>query len=207
MFNLRLVFFAVVLALSGCAEGVFVDRTKDDTQPVMGWDARPEAAEWTASTIAAVARYDSVLAGAVPGDIAAWCPGYSKADLAERRAFWAGLLSALAKYESSWNPDAAGGGGRYIGLLQISPRTAKGYGCEATSAGALKDGAANLSCGVQIMARQVGRDGVVTGNGRSGLGRDWGPFKVASKRESMAGWTAKQSYCQQGKRRFLQKKS
>lgn len=196
MLNPRLVIFVIVLAVSGCAEGVFVDRTKDDAQPAMGWDARPEAASWTASTIAQVARNDSVLAGAVPGDIAAWCPGYGKASLKERRAFWAGLLSALAKYESSWNPRAAGGGGRYIGLLQISPRTAAGNECEATSSAGLKDGAANLACGVRIMARQVAQDGVVAGNGRRGLGRDWGPFKVASKRKAMAGWTANQSYCQ-----------
>lgn len=196
MLNLRLVMCLAVLGLGGCADGVFVDRTKDDAQPAMGWDARPEAASWTASTIAAVARNDSVLAGVVPGDIAAWCPGYGKASLEDRRAFWAGLLSALAKYESNWNPIAAGGGGRYIGLLQISPKTAVGNGCEATSSAALKDGAANLACGVKIMARQVEQDGVVAGNGRRGLGRDWGPFNLASKRASMAGWTAGQSYCQ-----------
>lgn len=196
MVKLRLLVCLGLLVLGGCADGVFVDRTKDDATPTMGWDGRPEAAVWTATTIAAVARNDGALAGKVPGDIAAWCPGYANADLAERRAFWAGLLSALAKYESGWNPRAAGGGGRYIGLLQISPRTAAGYGCEATSSAALKDGAANLACGVRIMARQVGQDGQVAGNGRRGLGRDWGPFKVASKRASMAGWTAGQSYCQ-----------
>ena len=175
-----------------------LDRTKDDLQPAMGWDARPEAAQWTGSTLAAVARYDGVLAGAVPGDITAWCPGYAKNALEERRAFWAGLLSALAKPESGWNPRASGGGGRYIGLLQISPQTARANGCAATSAAALKDGAANLACGVRIMARQVGQDAVVAGNGRRGLGRDWGPFNVAAKRKAMAGWTAKQSYCRSG---------
>lgn len=195
MLTLRLAMCLGLMVLTGCAEGAFVDRTKDDAQPAMGWDARPEAAGWTASTLAAVARNDSVLAAAVPGDIAAWCPGYGNNSPADRRAFWAGLLSALAKYESSWNPKAAGGGGRYIGLLQISPRTAGGYGCEATSSAALKNGAANLACGVRIMARQVGQDGLVAGNGGQGLGRDWGPFNVASKRAALAGWTAKQSYC------------
>jgi soluble lytic murein transglycosylase-like protein len=147
------------------------------------------------STLAALARYDSVLAGAVPGDIKAWCPAYAKNGLDERRAFWAGLLSALAKVESGWNPRASGGGGRYIGLLQISPQTARANGCEAGSVAALKDGAANLACGVKIMARQVAQDGLVAGNGGQGLGRDWGPFKKASARAGMAGWTAKQSYC------------
>ena len=195
MLNRNLVVCLILMVLSGCAEGIMLDRTKDDVQAAMGWDARPEAAAWTGATLAAVARYDSVLAGSVPGDMKAWCPGYARNGLAERRAFWVGLLSALAKPESGWNPRAAGGGGRYIGLLQISPQTARSNGCAATSAGALKDGAANLACGVKIMARQVGTDGVVAGNGGQGLGRDWGPFNKASMRASMAGWTAEQSYC------------
>lgn len=189
--------FAVcfVLALSGCANGVFVERTKDDAQPAMGWDASPASAGWTGSTLSAVARYDSVLAGRVPRDIAQWCPAYAKNGLQDRRAFWVGLLSALAKLESGWNARAAGGGGRYIGLLQISPQTARANGCAAGSAAKLKDGAANLMCGTSIMARQVAQDGVVAGNGRRGLGRDWGPFNKASARAGMAGWTARQSYC------------
>ncbi len=160
--------------------------------PAMRWDHRPEAASWTTSTLLAVAAQDDKLASRVPGDIAAWCPGYPKASLQDRRAFWVGLLSAVAKYESSWNPRASGGGGRYVGLMQISPGTASHYGC----GGGLKDGSANLSCAVRIVATQVGRDGVVAGRGNRGIGRDWGPFKSASKRGEMAAWTAKQSYCQ-----------
>ena len=185
--------------MMGCSAAPIISRVKEGlfptNLPVMGWDARPEAGAWTAATLAAVARYDSVLAGTVPGDIKAWCPGYAKNGLDERRAFWAGVLSALAKPESGWNPRASGGGGRYIGLLQISPQTARANGCAATSTAGLKDGAANLTCGVQIMARQVGQDGVVAGNGRQGLGRDWGPVNKAASRAAIAGWTAKQSYC------------
>lgn len=195
MLTRNLVLSVVLMGLCGCSGGIMLDRTKDDAQTAMGWDARPEAAAWTRSTLAAVARYDSVLAGAVPEDIKAWCPGYAKNGLDDRRAFWSGLLSAVAKYESGWNPRASGGGGRYIGLLQISPQTARANGCEAGSVAALKDGAANLACGVRIMARQVGQDGVVAGNGGQGLGRDWGPFKKASARAGLAGWTTKQSYC------------
>jgi Transglycosylase SLT domain len=184
------------LGLSACSDGIIPDRTKDDVQPAMAWDARPEAAAWTGSTLAAVARYDTVLAGAVPGDIKAWCPGYATNGLEERRAFWAGILSALAKPESGWNPSASGGGGRYIGLLQISLQTAQANGCAAGSVAGLKDGSANLACGVQIMARQVGQDGLVAGNGKRGLGRDWGPFNKADLRGQMAGWTLQQAYCQ-----------
>jgi hypothetical protein len=164
--------------------------------PAMRWDHRPEAAEWTARSLVAVARNDSALAEKFPADIESWCPAYADNSLPERRAFWVGLLSAVAKYESSWNPAASGGGGRYIGVMQISPRSARNYGCTATSAGALKDGAANLECAVQMVAHNVGRDGVVAGKGNRGIGRDWMPFRKGDKRAEMAAWTKSQSYCQ-----------
>lgn len=164
--------------------------------PVMGWDDHPEAATWTAHAMRAVARHDAELAGQVPADIDAWCPGYRSAGLVERRAFWVGLMSMTAKMESSFNPKAAGGGGRYIGLMQISPATARNASCEATSSQALKDGAANLECAVRIFAPHVGQDKVVTGNGRQGIARDWGPFTRKSKRAEIAAWTKAQPWCQ-----------
>lgn len=166
------------------------------TRPVMAWDHHPEAADWTRATLAAVASSDAVLAERVPGDIDTWCPGYEQASLADRRAFWAGLVSSVGRYESSWNPKAVGGGGRYIGIMQISPRTASNFSCEATSKSALKDGSANLTCAVKIMAEQVARDALVAGEqGNRGIGRDWGPLRKADKRQAMATWTRKQAYC------------
>jgi hypothetical protein len=162
------------------------------------WDHRPEADAWTAAAFVAVAEKDEVLAGRVPGDIATWCPGYEEASLNDRRAFWVGLMSAVAKHESSWNPRASGGGGRYIGLMQISPQTARGNGCDATSSGALKDGGANLTCAVEVFSRDVARDGLVAGKGNRGVGRQWGPFRKSDKRQDMAGWTSQQPYCAKG---------
>ena len=108
-------------------------------------------------------------------------------------------MSALAKHESTWNPQASGGGGRWIGLLQIAPSTAKYYGCDATTTAELKDGASNLSCAVQIAAVQVRRDGMVAGGGAQGMGRDWAPFRSSAKRADMAEWTRAQNYCQKKK--------
>lgn len=186
------------LLLSGCADGIRPERTKDDTAflPMMRWDHRPEAAEWTTASLAAVAGHDDVLANKVPQDIGTWCPRYPTAGLAERRAFWVGLLSATAKHESTWNPNAAGGGGRWIGLMQISPKTARAYGCEAQTTAALKNGTANLACAIRIVSKQVGRDGVVAGEGNRGIGRDWGPFRNAAKRADIVEWTRSQPYCQ-----------
>lgn len=190
---------AALLLLTACGKitvPAMSDLLPGLSRPAMGWDHRPEAAEWTARTLAAVARHDDVLASQVPEDIGNWCPGYKDNGMAERRAFWAGLLSAVARYESSWNPAASGGGGRYIGVMQISPKSAKNHGCLATSAKALKDGGANLECAVDMMAYQVGRDGVVAGKGNRGVGRDWMPFRKSDKRAEMAAWTQSQAYCQ-----------
>jgi Transglycosylase SLT domain len=163
--------------------------------PATRWDHRPEAPGWTSAALMAVAAEDDVLAGRVPGDIAEYCPAYPKADLADRRAFWVGLLSAIAKYESSWNPAASGGGGRYIGLMQISPRSAANYGCEATSRSALKDGSANLACAVRMVSYHVERDALVAGRGNRGVGRDWMPLRNAAKRGEIADWVGAQAYC------------
>jgi Transglycosylase SLT domain len=184
--------------LAGCVGegGMGATGSQSAELPAMRWDHRPEAPEWTAATLNAVARHDAVLAGDVPADIGAWCPGYAKASVEERRAFWAALLSALAKHESTWNPKASGGGGRWIGLTQIAPATARGHGCEATSVSELKNGAENLACAVEIAADKVAADGLVAGNGNRGLGRDWAPFRADSKMADMAAWTRAQSYCQ-----------
>lgn len=163
--------------------------------PPMQWDHHPEAEEWTESTLVALSSKDQLLSERVPADIETWCPGYEDASVEERRAFWAGLLSAVAKYESTWNENASGGGGRWIGLMQISPRSAANYGCEATSVGALKDGEANLECAVEIMSEQVAKDGLVAGGGNRGIGRDWAPLRSSEKRSAMAAWTSQQPYC------------
>jgi Transglycosylase SLT domain len=166
--------------------------------PPMQWDHHPEGPEWTESTLVAVSTKDQLLSQRIPADIQTWCPGYQDASVEERRAFWTGLLSAVAKYESTWNENASGGGGRWIGLMQISPRSAANYGCNATSVGALKDGEANLQCAVEIMSTQVAKDGLVAGGGNRGIGRDWAPLRSSEKRAAMAAWTSQQPYCQAG---------
>lgn len=109
-----------------------------------------------------------------------------------------GFLSALAKYESTWKPTAVGGGGRWYGLLQILPATARHYGCRARSGAALKDGSANLACAIRIMARTVTRDGVIHARKPrwSGVAADWGPMRSEAKRHEMAAWLRGQEYCQ-----------
>lgn len=154
----------------------------------MRWDHRPEAPNWTLSTMNAIEERGSNLVGTVPKDIEQYCPGYAEADTDERAAFWAGLFSAIAKYESTWNPKAIGGGGLYHGLLQILPATARSAGCDANS---LLDGSANLSCAVKIADRRVPKsNGTV-----HSITADWGPMHWSDKRAEMASWTRTQEYC------------
>lgn len=163
--------------------------------PVMQWDHHPQADSWTAATLAALRDEGAELLAEVPADISTWCPAYPSADHEERAYFWTGLLSALARYESTWNPRAVGGGGHWFGLVQIAPSTARGYGCDADSPAELQDGSANLACAVQIASETVTRDGVVAAD-RGGFAADWGPFANAEKRTAMAAWLSAQSYCQ-----------
>ena len=164
---------------------------RDPFLPTARWDHRSDAEIWTRAAMSAVEGHGAPLFQRVPDDIGAWCPGYATRGPEARQAFWVGLFSALAKHESTWRPEAVGGGGQWYGLLQILPSTARLYSCRATTGQALKNPIENLSCSVRIAARQVERRGSVS----RGM-RDWGPFHSAAKRAEMAAWTSRQSYCQ-----------
>ena len=193
---LRPALLLLALALALVSAPVAANTKKILPLPVMRWDHAPQGSEWTKEALLQVADHDGELTSTVPGDIEVYCPGYAAASKDERRAFWVGLLSATAKYESGFNQAAVGGKGRYVGLMQISLPTARHYACDATSATGLKDGAANLSCAVDIVAPHVAADGMVAGNGNRGIARDWGPWQSAKNRAAMATWTRAQDYCQ-----------
>ena len=163
-------------------------------RPAVGWDAVANSELWTSTALRALETHGSALPAMVPADIDNYCPAYATATEAERKAFWVALLSALSKHESTWRQDVSGGEGRWHGLLQISPGTARGYGCNAQSAAALKDGAANLSCAIRIMAETVPRDGVIS-EGMRGVAADWGPFHQSRKRLDIQQRTKAQPFC------------
>ncbi|MEM9580525.1 MAG: transglycosylase SLT domain-containing protein [Pseudomonadota bacterium] len=162
--------------------------------PPARWDHRPDGRLWTRAAIKALRSHGRVILQTVPRDIGAWCPAYPDLDLNGRAAFWAGLLSALAKHESTYRQTAVGGGGRWYGLLQILPATARGYNSADPSRQGLKSGSNNVSCAVRILATTVPRDQVVS-QGMRGVAADWGPFHSRRKREDMRQWVRKQAYC------------
>ncbi|MBA4491417.1 transglycosylase SLT domain-containing protein [Paracoccus sp. S1E-3] len=161
--------------------------------PAMQWDGRDSSAEWTDATLAALDAEGAILMSRVPSDVMEFCPSYASQSPANRKAFWAGLLSAMARYESGHNQRAKGGGGQHQGLMQISTSTAQNFGC----GGSMLDAKANMACAVRIAATQIGKDNAIArGNGGwRGVARDWMPLRNKAKRAEIAGWTSKQSYC------------
>lgn len=196
---------ALVAGLAACADpgddptrNSFLPASKAAGQDAavvapMRWGQRSGAEAWTEATFAALDRHGDAMVARVPGDIDSFCPGYAAQDADGRRAFWAGLMSSLAKHESTWNPRAQGGGGKWLGLMQIAPATWRHYGCE----GQILNGADNMACAVRIAAVQVGRDNAVArgAGGWRGIARDWAPMRSATKRADIAAWTAAQPYC------------
>jgi hypothetical protein len=169
-------------------------RMRDDRMPEARWGNGPVRRGWTRAAVRALRGHAGALTDIVPADMATWCPAYAENDARLREAFWVGLVSSLARHESTWRPGVSGGGGRWHGLLQISPATARAYGCRAQTGSALRNGAANLACGLRIMARTVARDRVVSA-GMRGVAADWGPFHSQRKRSDMVAWSRGQSYC------------
>lgn len=198
--GLKTVLMGGLVALTaGCAqmdvEEVFSSKSDADVDMTMRWDHKPHGAVWTKATMDALDSHGTNLTAIIPADIDTWCPGYREQNLDGRKAFWTGLLSSLTFHESTWRQTAVGGGGKWYGLTQILPSTARLYGCQARSGAALKDGASNLSCAVRIMNKTVARDGVVS-HGMRGVAADWGPFHSSKKRNDMITWVREQPYCQ-----------
>ncbi|WP_246162161.1 transglycosylase SLT domain-containing protein [Roseovarius faecimaris] len=186
------------LAVSGAASATtelpLYPPSREANLPRTRWESVPGSALWTRAVLASLKDHARVLPEMVPADIADWCPAYPSATMDKRRAFWAGFLSTLVKHESTYRAHAVGGGGRWYGLTQILPSTARGYKCRARSGEDLKHAPSNLSCALRIMAYTVPRDGVVS-RGMRGVAADWGPLHSRKKRQDMMAWTKQQSYC------------
>ena len=173
------------------------------------WGSAPPRDAWTQMALAAVDQVGSELwaPGFIPSDIQAYCPAYANKAVGDRKLFWVGLISSLAKFESNFDPavtyqesfnDAQGRPVISRGLLQISMESANGYGCGITQATQLHDPRTNLSCGVRIMNRQVPRHRVIAAQRQGrwlGAASYWSPFRREDRRADLASWVARQPYC------------
>lgn len=178
-------------------ESMRSNRRDGDVVPRARWDHRPAGRIWTRAAISALKSHGKPILQTVPRDIAYWCPAYPDASLDQRAGFWAGFMSALAKHESTYCQAAVGGNGRWYGLLQILPATARGYKCAAPSREGLKHGPSNLSCAVRILTVVMPRDKVMAHKDKRwrGVAADWGPMRISSKRKDISAWQRSQNYC------------
>lgn len=170
---------------------------RDNRLPRARWEHRRNGELWTRVALAAISTHGKALLEVVPEDIADWCPAYPGNDAEDRAAFWAALLSTLSRYESTWNPNAVGGGGQWFGLLQIYPPTAEFRKCRVQSGDGLQHAPSNLNCAVRIMAATVPRDNAIAVEGERwmGVAADWGPIRDNGKRRDMQRYTKRQTYC------------
>lgn len=186
---------AVVAALAfACSRDPVQIETSDASFTTVRWHGVAESDSWNEAADEALNTHAAILLKSVPTDIATYCPAYPNRTEEMRKAFWLNLIASLSYHESTWRPDAVGGDGRWYGLLQILPATARGYGCVAQDTEALKNGALNVSCALRIMAVTVPRDGVVSEN-MQGVAADWGPFHQSRKREDIEAYTRSLPLC------------
>lgn len=170
---------------------------RDNALPRARWEHRQNGDLWTRVALAAVATHGAPLLDVIPSDIGEWCPAYPDQSADNRAAFWTALLSTLSRYESTWNPAAVGGNGRWFGLLQIYPPTAEFRDCRVQTGDGLKRASANLNCAVRIMAITVPRDEAISVKNTRwrGVAADWGPIRNDWMRRDMQRYTRKQTYC------------
>lgn len=170
---------------------------RDNTIPRARWEHRQDGDLWTRIALSAIKTHGASLLATVPKDIADWCPAYPGQDRNERAAFWAALISTLSRYESTWNPRAVGGNGRWFGLMQIYPPTAVFRNCRVQTGEGLKDPVANINCAVRIMAITVPRDNAISvkENRWKGVAADWGPIRTPWMERDMQRYTKRQTYC------------
>jgi hypothetical protein len=100
---------------------------RNEFLPRTRWETLPGGPLWTRAAMSALAAHGAGIEEVVPRDIETWCPAYEDNPPELRRAFWVGMMSALAKHESTYRPTAVGGGNLWFGLLQIYPDTARRY--------------------------------------------------------------------------------
>jgi hypothetical protein len=146
----------------------------------------------------------------VPKDIAEFCPNYASLDLAERKRFWVGLLSAMARPESNFKPDttyrepditdAAGKNVTSRGLLQISLESANqnAYSCGIKRAEDLHDPAVNLACGAKIMSYWVKRESLIAAQVKPAVGaaRYWSVLRAwRNHLPEITGFTKSLEFC------------
>lgn len=175
------------------------------------WEAKvSDGKEWTAHVNKALDSLGQTLLDVVPADRSLFCPKYANLSYAQRKQYWAFILSAMVRFESNFKTetsytegfdDSNGNAVVSRGLLQISIESGNAYGCGFKTTKDLHDPYQNLSCGIRILDRWVGRDGRIAGKVDSqwrGGARYWSVLRAGDKTsyQSILKWSQELSFCQ-----------
>jgi Transglycosylase SLT domain len=164
----------------------------------LSWDNVPERKAWSAQLVASLNESKSQLDQGNPN---AFLDGYSALSPALQIKFWAELLVAVAKFESSWNPhdiydEPPPLNVESVGLLQLSYQDQAGYELEPLSQAAksLEDPLMNLRCGVKIFATLLARDRTVASSSHGyhrGAAAYWSVLRAGHKVDQIIALTKK----------------
>ncbi len=173
------------------------------------WSHLPDGNKWTYFTQRAIGKYGQGLLSSTPRDVVKYCPRYPDLSRTQRGDFWVHLISKLAYFESSYNPETSyvelfydNNGNSIVsrGLLQISKESANGsnYRCGINNEKELHDPKTNLECGVRILNKWITTDGVVVakeGDRWRGAARYWSPFRDSGKKAKIVDALSSLSLC------------
>jgi hypothetical protein len=122
--------------------------------------------------------------------------------------FWVYLTSSITQLESDFDPtsvytenfnDENGNPVQSVGLMQLSIGDASIYGCTSfNTTTEIEDPDTNLACGLRILNRWIGSDGVIARQNNSGnwigAARYWSTLR-SQKLETIQTWTRSLSMC------------
>lgn len=145
-------------------------------EPSLGWETKnPANVEWTKITLNAIEKRYPILAMAEDAEL--FCPEYPSFQVKAKKLFWGEFISAMAFYESGWNPYAklvenslgndlvTGKLATSEGLLQLSYGDTKwakwcNFNWKEDSKNnptmtTIQNPKNNLECGIGILANQI----------------------------------------------------
>jgi|GEM_PF-4648979 len=139
------------------------------------WSRIGNTERWTAAALAVVQarRIDFEQAR----DVETFCPGYARANQAQRDICWLRIIGAVVELESSFKyngrPFCEGNGVYSVGLMALST----GECPNAMTIPELMNPEANLICGINRMAKLIARDHYVEGE-KKGASAYWSVLRT-----------------------------
>lgn len=124
------------------------------------WDSKSSGGLWTQTVLLEYQERKSSLDQAA--DLPDFCPGFFSASKEQKETCWLRLISAMAYFESTFNPKATYK--EHTGTLSIGLLMMNADHCpKANTETALKDGVNNIHCAMTRMERLIKRDQAISG--------------------------------------------